>query len=254
MSSQTSSALPHGTSVSRRPESQTAQAPRVAPAVTGNAGTSASHAPQPSAALVPTRTTTQAPGITRTSPPAPQPNEFPRPRAPPSDKATTGPDTMRARKNQQPQSIPPPPRVGQAPRADASPPRSTKYAANPYHSTRTDEPAEVSRHSLEHPPGYRQNPNINCPPGALSQRRGYSYSEGGGGGGRWRWDDAPGGAGGRYEYTDDDDDDDDGGGGGDADDWPGSGLWDATLSWASTMGLKLQDAEEGIWRWVNSKK
>lgn len=96
-------------------------------------------------------------------------------------------------------------------------------------------------------------------------------------GGRWVWDPAPGEAGGRYVYEHDYGGGSGSGGArgggagygqhqsqrhryggghdGDEDDgiWPDTGVWESTKSWMRTAGSKLVEAEEGVWRWVNSR-
>ncbi|KAI1962010.1 hypothetical protein LOZ58_003088 [Ophidiomyces ophidiicola] len=111
-------------------------------------------------------------------------------------------------------------------------------------------------HNLSHPPGYIQNP--------VTTRTPTSGAAAAAGGGHWSWSDAPNLSGGRYVYSPAAGTEkasreahkyDDGGGGYGDGDWGGGlgWMWEGVKGWAGTVGERLVEVEEGVWRWVNSR-
>ncbi|EZF28991.1 hypothetical protein H101_07321 [Trichophyton interdigitale H6] len=224
--------------------------PAPGPTPTAPAATSEDHSPSP-------------------VPPPPQPQPFPSPYTGQST-SWTGTSVPNA-----PNSIPPPPKASEMHLYKASamttkPPSAhiDTQTHNQHHHIQTvphQHERSGSSHSstlpnLEHPPGYRQNPAIAQPsPATLAaDGAGFGTGEGPHFGMRQVWDPAPGEAGGRYVYQYDFFGDDEGRDGQVADEgewlWnSAAGAWETTLSWMKSAGERMAEAEEGIWRWVNSR-
>ncbi|WEW55335.1 hypothetical protein PRK78_000764 [Emydomyces testavorans] len=136
-------------------------------------------------------------------------------------------------------------------------------------------PPSIPALNLEHPPGYIQNT------AAISADHHHHHHDHGHDHGHWRWSDAPNLAGGRYVYSSSSSSSvsmlaaardaqrcdiaendqfgisgpDDGGVGDDGWGWVvGAGwVWEGAKSWGRSVGSRLAEAEEGVWRWVNRK-
>ena len=165
-------------------------------------------APQPGPRSVPAATSNNTPSSL--SPPAPQPSPPPASSSPTSVTAThtitetiqTGPPSQFA--------MPPP-------SSNRAPTRSTTSATNPL-MPRTDPPlpqtSPAEQHSIEHPPGYMQNPY--AADATAAQRAG--------------WEGRGAGLAGEE----------------------GEGAMGQAKTWLAEAGEGLKRAEEKAWRWVNS--
>ncbi|EGD84151.1 hypothetical protein H112_07844 [Trichophyton rubrum D6] len=243
---------------------------------TSTTGTSTITAPEAEPGPGPTPTGPAATSEDSPSPvpPPPQPQPFPSPYTGHSTSWTGASVPPQETPNVR-QPIPPPPKASEmhlykASTTTTKPPSAhidTQTHAQHHHIQTLPQQHQrsASNHSnklpnLEHPPGYRQNPAIAQPsPATLAaDGAGFGTGEGPHFGMRQVWDPAPGEAGGRYVYQYDffGDDEDRDGQAADDSEWlwnSAAGAWETTLSWMKSAGERMAEAEEGIWRWVNSR-
>ncbi|EFQ98050.1 hypothetical protein MGYG_01088 [Nannizzia gypsea CBS 118893] len=233
--------------------------------------TSTTTAPEAEPAPIPTPTTPAATSEESPSPvpPRPQPQAFPAPYTGHST-SWTGASVPPPSTHNGPKAIPPPPKASEMhlykASAAISKPPSAHIDTQPHTQTQPNQYPRPSSSrdstvpNLEHPPGYRQNPAIAQPSLATlaADSAAFGADESPYFGMRQVWDPAPGEAGGRYVYQYDffGEEEERNVHVGGEEEWlwnSAAGAWEATVSWMKSAGERMAEAEEGIWRWVNSR-